>query len=84
MKEDANEDAARVIIVVDDATETVDTLYPLLSVQEGFVPVVAGPERRRYQIATGCRKQPPSSDLDPQPSRKAATTRIDCSRSVRT
>ncbi|MDP6780059.1 MAG: DJ-1/PfpI family protein [Candidatus Latescibacteria bacterium] len=40
-----------VLIVVGDATETVDTLYPYLRVQEeGFVPVVAGPDRRRYQM----------------------------------
>lgn len=41
----------KVLIVVGDASETVDTLYPLLRVQEdGFAPVVAGPEARRYQM----------------------------------
>lgn len=41
----------KVLIVVGDATETVDTLYPFLRVQEeGFVPVVAGPEKRRYAM----------------------------------
>ena len=41
----------KVLIIVGDATETVDTLYPLLRLQEdGFVPVVAGPEKRRYQM----------------------------------
>ena len=41
----------RIIIVVGDATETVDTLYPFQRVQEeGFLPVVAGPEQRRYQM----------------------------------
>jgi hypothetical protein len=34
----------QVLIVVGDASETVDTLYPVLRVQEdGFAPVVAGP-----------------------------------------
>jgi len=41
----------KVLIIVGDATETVDTLYPFLRVQEdGFVPVVAGPEARRYHM----------------------------------
>jgi protease I len=41
----------RVLIIVGDATETVDTLYPYYRLQEdGFEPVVAGPERQRYQM----------------------------------
>jgi len=41
----------RVLIVVGDASETVDTLYPLYRLQEaGFAPVVAAPERRTYQM----------------------------------
>ena len=41
----------RVLIIVGDATETVDTLYPFFRLQEdGFVPVVAAPEKRRYQM----------------------------------
>ncbi len=41
----------KVLIIVGDATETVDTLYPVLRLQEdGFIPVVAGPEKRRYQM----------------------------------
>ena len=44
-------EANGVLIVVGDATETVDTLYPILRLQEdGFRPVVAGPQRRRYQM----------------------------------
>jgi len=43
--------ASKVLIVVGDATETVDTLYPYYRLQEdGFVPVVAAPEKRRYQM----------------------------------
>lgn len=43
--------ADRVLIIVGDATETVDTLYPFLRLQEeGIVPVVAGPEKRRYNM----------------------------------
>lgn len=42
---------SKVLIIVGDATETVDTLYPYLRVQEeGFAPVVAGPEARRYNM----------------------------------
>ncbi len=41
----------QVLIVVGDATETVDTLYPFYRVQEeGIKPVVAAPEKRRYQM----------------------------------
>src|SRR3954464_10186706 len=41
----------KVLIVVGDATETVDTLYPYYRLQEdGFEPVVAAPEKRRYQM----------------------------------
>ena len=41
----------KVLITVGDAVETVDTLYPFLRLQEdGFEPVVAGPEARRYQM----------------------------------
>lgn len=41
----------RVLIIVGDATETVDTLYPYYRLQEdGFDPVVAGPEKRRFQM----------------------------------
>ena len=46
-----NNNQPKVIIVIGDATETVDTLYPYLRVQEeGFQPVVAGPEKRRFQM----------------------------------
>jgi protease I len=42
---------SKVLIIVGDATETVDTLYPYYRLQEdGFVPVVAAPEKRRYQM----------------------------------
>ena len=41
----------KVLIVVGEATETVDTLYPYYRVQEdGFEPVVAGPEKKRYNM----------------------------------
>ena len=42
---------SQVLIIVGDATETVDTLYPYYRLQEaGFEPVVAAPEKRRYQM----------------------------------
>jgi protease I len=41
----------KVLIIVGDATETVDTLYPYYRVQEaGFQPIVAGPEKQTYQM----------------------------------
>lgn len=41
----------KVLIIVGDATETVDTLYPYYRVmEEGFQPVVAAPEKRLYQM----------------------------------
>lgn len=41
----------QVLIIVGDATETVDTLYPYYRVQEeGIKPVVAAPDKRRYQM----------------------------------
>ncbi len=41
----------KVLVIVGDATETVDTLYPILRLkEEGLVPVVAGPDRRRYNM----------------------------------
>jgi protease I len=39
------------LIIVGDAVETVDTLYPSYRLQEeGIRPVVAAPEKRRYQM----------------------------------
>ncbi len=41
----------KVLIIVGDATETVDTLYPFYRVIEaGMTPIVAAPELRRYQM----------------------------------
>ena len=41
----------QVLIIVGDAVETVDTLYPYYRLQEeGIKPVVAAPERRRYPM----------------------------------
>ena len=55
-------DYNEVLIIVGDAAETVDTLYPVLRLQEdGFVPVVAGPEKRRYQMVL--HEVPPGWDI---------------------
>lgn len=44
-------EGGKVLIVVGDAVETVDTLYPYFRLQEdGFEPVVAAPEKRQYQM----------------------------------
>lgn len=41
----------KVLIVVGEASETLDTLYPCLRVQEeGLIPIVAGPKKRRYNM----------------------------------
>src|SRR5688572_6985973 len=41
----------KVLIIVGDATETVDTLYPFYRVIEAdMTPVIAAPELRRYQM----------------------------------
>jgi len=40
-----------VLIIVGDAVETLDTLYPYYRLQEdGFSPVVAAPEKKSYQM----------------------------------
>jgi len=41
----------KVLIIVGDASETLDTMYPFYRLQEaGIEPVVAAPEKRRYQM----------------------------------
>ncbi|TWU02553.1 DJ-1/PfpI family protein [Stieleria varia] len=41
----------KVLIVIGDATELLDTMYPYYRLQEaGFEPVVTAPEKRRYQL----------------------------------
>jgi protease I len=41
----------KVLMIVGDASETLDTLYPFYRLQEDdFQPVVAAPEKRRYQM----------------------------------
>ena len=41
----------QVLIPIGDATETVDTLYPYFRlIEAGFRPVVAAPEKRKYQM----------------------------------
>ena len=41
----------KVLIVVGDATETLDTMYPYYRlIEAGFEPVVTAPEKRTYQM----------------------------------
>ena len=41
----------KVLIIIGDAAETLDTMYPYYRLQEaGFEPVVAAPEKRSYQM----------------------------------
>jgi len=52
----------RVLVIVGDAVETMDTLYPVHRLREGgFLPVVAGPEKRRYQMVL--HEQKPGWDI---------------------
>ncbi|MFT6833009.1 MAG: protease I, partial [Planctomycetota bacterium] len=42
---------AKALIIIGDASETLDTLYPFYRLQEeGIQPVVAAPEKRLYQM----------------------------------
>ena len=41
----------KVLMIIGDAAETLDTFYPYYRLQEdGFEPVIAAPEKRRYQL----------------------------------
>jgi len=41
----------KVLIIIGDASETLDTMYPIYRLQEGgYEPVVAAPEKRKYQM----------------------------------
>lgn len=41
----------KILIIIGDASETLDTLYPYYRlIEEGYEPVVAGPEKRRFQM----------------------------------
>ncbi|MBI1370699.1 MAG: peptidase [Planctomycetes bacterium] len=41
----------KVLIIIGDAAETLDTMYPYYRLQEaGFTPIVAAPEVHRYQM----------------------------------
>lgn len=41
----------KVLIIIGDASETLDTMYPYYRLQEaGFTPVVAAPDKRLYQM----------------------------------
>ena len=55
-------DRDRVLIVIGDAAEAMDTLYPFYRVQEeGFEAVVAGPEARVYHLVM--HEIPPGWDI---------------------
>jgi protease I len=41
----------RVLVIIGDASETLDTLYPIYRLQESrFTPVVAAPKQKAYQL----------------------------------
>jgi protease I len=42
---------SKVLVIIGDASETLDTLYPYYRlIEAGFQPIVAGPEIHRYQM----------------------------------
>lgn len=44
-------DMKKALIIIGDASETLDTMYPYYRLQEaGIQPVVAAPEKRKYQM----------------------------------
>lgn len=52
----------KVLMPIGDATEAMDTLYPLFRLaEEGYEVVVAGPEARLYHAVT--HERPPNSDV---------------------
>ena len=52
----------KVLIIVGDASETVDTLYPYFRVAEdGYRAVIAGPEARMYHMVL--HEVPPSAKI---------------------
>ncbi len=57
-----NGDTGKILMPVGDATEVVDTLYPFFRVAEdGYRPVVAGPEARKYHMVL--HEVPPASGI---------------------
>lgn len=52
----------RVLLIIGDAAEAMDTLYPFFRVPEdGFELIVAGPDKRRYSLVA--HEQPPGWDI---------------------
>jgi protease I len=52
----------KVLLVIGDASETIDTLYPYFRVQEdGFLIVVSGPDKRLYPLVN--HEAPPGWDI---------------------
>ncbi|MDA0833245.1 MAG: DJ-1/PfpI family protein [Planctomycetota bacterium] len=53
---------SKVLIVIGDATECLDTYYPYFRLQEDdYQPVVAGPDKRLYQLVL--HERPPGWDI---------------------
>jgi protease I len=51
MSQSPNMQKGKVLVIVGDATETVDTLYPYYRLrEEGFEAIVAAPQKRLYQM----------------------------------
>jgi protease I len=48
--EPQNADRPKVLLVIGDGAEVMDTLYPFFRLGEDYRVMVAGPERRRYHL----------------------------------
>ena len=61
---DANK--PKVLIIIGDASETVDTMYPYFRLIEGgYEPVLAAPEKRTYQMVMHCSTGKQRADRNP-------------------
>jgi protease I len=60
--EPSQESAGSILMPIGDATEVVDTLYPFFRVvEDGYRPVIAGPEARTYHMVM--HEVPPSAKI---------------------
>jgi protease I len=60
--EPSQESAGSILMPIGDATEVVDTLYPFFRVvEDGYRPVIAGPEARMYHMVM--HEVPPSAKI---------------------
>ena len=47
---DKNQDRPKILLVIGDGAEVLDTMYPLFRLGEDYQVVVAGPEKKKYHL----------------------------------